>query len=127
MSDDRYRPWIKQRMSEKEDGQKAISIWQQWKLVRHGSKNVARAIRIYNALLKGDADEFHKLMKKYFPGYGLSLGMSQPTPQTFTQTVLPRQERSKPKEKAKIIIDRDAYNSQEDEDDEFGFGNLEIG
>lgn len=121
MTTRRVRPWLKQRLGDNEDAEQAIKIWKRWKRAKLGAQNVARAIRLYGALLKGDGAEFHKLMVEYFPGYGLSLGGAVSQPERPA-----RNNNSHPKPiPAQIVISNEAYNDPADEDD-MGFSNLEI-
>jgi hypothetical protein len=128
MTDRRVRPWIKQRLAESEDATQAYRIWKRWKSLRQAASNVARSIRLYEALLQGDTDKFHKLMMKYFPGYGLAQGLGQggqvtapPASVTYQPTNRVRNGTSP----AHIVIKAEAYN--EEEEDDFGFAKLEIG
>ena|SRR5690348_9142441 len=128
------RPWIKTRLGNSdeilEDAQKAFSIWKRWKSIRKSSRYLVCAIRLYDALLDGDIAQFHKLMARYFPGYGMSLGLEQQRPMQMTVPVAATNgnanngHRRKSLPKAQIVIDANAYN--EEEEDLFGFSNLEM-
>ena|SRR5258706_11665566 len=122
MANYRTRPWLKQRMNESEDSQQAIRIWKRWKALRQATANVSRAIRLYEALLQGDTDKFHNLMKRYFPGYGLSLAPEQ---RVHRQPEFVPVMSQKPKiaAKAQIVISSEAYN---DNQDDFGFSSLDL-
>ena len=122
--DHRNRPWIKLRLADSNDAHQADKILDRWRNARRGAQNIARAIRIYDALLKGNMDMFHKLMVEFFPGYGMA----------FTQPQQPVVERTNgngnhkvamPIKKPSIIISSEAYNDDSD-DDELGFNSLDM-
>lgn len=128
MTDHRIRPWIKQRLADSNDARQAYRIWERWKSARAAAKNVARAIRIYDTLLKGDGAAFHKMMVEFFPGYGMSLGASKPVVDLDATSPAPAvhvaNNRPKP---AQVIVTKAAHDEDLEEDDDLGFGSLEIG
>ncbi len=129
--DRRKRPWIKQRLADSADSIYAYKIWERWKAVREASKNVARAIRLYDALLKGDMKAFHKMMTEFFPGYGMSLEMPRQSVQQYmpaASMVLSNGNGHHPKPApAEIIISSEAHDEIDDDDDDLGFASLDIG
>lgn len=135
--DYRLRSWIKQRVPEDQMGNNVLKIWSRWKKKRIATKSIAHAILLYDALLRGDGETFHRLMIEFFPGYGLSLGPGAAQPRYDTARPEPvrptyqsvsggnggqKQKLAPPK----IQIKAEAYGN-ELEDDDLGFGNLEIG
>lgn len=128
--DTRHRPWVKLRLPDNKDARYADKILARWRLARTASTFLARAVRVYDALLRGDKDDFNDLIKEYFPGYGLVIGTAEVliTEDGGTESKVRTPAVSRPKlPKAKIVVRAEAHNNGNDDDDDVGFGTLNIG
>ena len=109
------RPWIKVRLAE--GNQDVIEILHTWKAARELSRNMTRAIRLYNALVTGDTC----LLAEYFPWTGSVGRQAQNAPRPLTNSQGRRQV-SEPLVEYK-------QQSEEDEIDAalgVGFGSLDL-
>ena len=123
--DHRTRPWIKLRLADSNDAHQADKILDRWREARKGAQNIAREIRVYDALLKGNMNMFHKLMVEYFPGYGMTLPFQPPQSPVVERTNGNENHKAvTPARKPAIIISSEAYN--DDDDDELGFNTLDL-
>lgn len=76
-----YRPWLSRIRLNADDGVLAREIVTQWLLIRKAASRVARAIRLYDQLLRGETE----LLQKEFP-WAFKVGRYEPLHTMYLDT-----------------------------------------
>lgn len=87
-SDPRIRPKISVLLSNKSEAIDAVEIVKTWKDCREAANHLIRAIRLYAALLKGDAG----LLQEFFPQFGAFVAPARPKLPTTPAPIVQRNE-----------------------------------